>query len=98
MITSKHKPVLQGWRRYRIKKPKYSTDSVILARAGITEHNLVRFIEDERLGGDWYINRKQVEKYPVKRMSRIKGGSIDVYEVPLKELERLDYYEDIFSR
>lgn len=96
MITSKHKPVLQRWRRYRIKKPKYSTDSVILAKAGITEHNLIRFTEDKRLGGDWYISKKQVEKYPVKRMNRAKGGMIDVYEVPLKELDRLDYWEDLW--
>lgn len=99
MITSRHKPQISNqWANFHIWKPKYSTDSVLLRVKKINKHNKIRFTEDKNMNTDYYVSKDIAQTCPIN-MVKAKGKDyrVEMYEIPLNKLDRLDYYEEIFK-
>ena len=77
-----------------IWQPRYRDKTVLVAKRGVVEHNLVRFTEAPSLGTDtYYLSGKTIRKYKTERMKTSRGGSILVHPVPLDELVPFEGYD-----
>lgn len=71
--------------RIEIWSPKYSTNSVLIAKYKVGANNLVVFTKANHLAGmEYSISGEEVKKYPLQ-----KNGNTEVYVVPFDSLERI---------
>jgi hypothetical protein len=72
-----------------IWQPRYRDKRVLLACHKVGEHNKIIFTKAPSMGTDpYYITGKKV-----KQFKKESNGTIDVYSVPLSELQPLEYQE-----
>lgn len=85
MITCKH----QQMAYFGIFEPNYGRKTVMLACHKIGEHNKVEFLKAPSMGDKpYYVSGAVAKKYPKK-----SNTSIVCYDVPLHELEPLEYQQ-----
>lgn len=87
MMISKKMPI----NTIEIWAPKYHGEFALLACYKIRTHNKVIFTKAKHLlGREFYISGDKA-----KTFEKGTNGTIEVYKVPMKELEPLEYKEDI---
>lgn len=71
--------------RIEIWQPKWSTHEVLIARHKVRTHNRIEFTKAPTYPGAYYLAGETIRRYPLTT-----NGKIDVYAVPLNELEPLE--------
>ena len=87
MLVSRYTPLnlIDIW------APKYATRTVLIATYKVKENNKIIFSKAKHLKGrEYYISGAQARKYPT-----ITNGKVSCYNVPLDDLEVLEYKEDV---
>ena len=83
MITCKHIQMAY----FEIFSPKYSTKSVLLKDSKIGDKNKIVFTKAPHMGTEpYYVSGATAKKYP-----KVSNGTIACREVPLSELEPIEY-------
>lgn len=81
MTACKHLPM----QRFDIFQPRWHDRRVLLKASKVREHNKVVFTKAPTLGDQpYYLSGKTIKKY-----KKESNGVIDVYSVPLDDLEDL---------
>lgn len=87
MITSKMTPM----QLIEIWQPRYKDRKVLLATYKVKEHNKIVFTKAKHLEDrEYYISGSQARTYPTTT-----NGKLTCYEIPLDDLEVLEYKEDL---
>lgn len=74
---------------FSIWSPRYHDSRVLLAAHKVGRHNKIVFTKAPSMGDNpYYVKGESVKKY-----KKETNGAIDVYSVPLSELEPLEYQE-----
>ena len=84
-MICKHTPM----QPFSIWHPVYSENRVLLKASKVREHNKVAFTKAPSMGTEpYYVSGKTIKKY-----KKTNNGVIDVYSVPLDELQPIEYSE-----
>lgn len=73
----------------KIKEPKYSTRELLVACYKVRSSNKL-IIERGAYQGEYFMHGTKLSQYP-----KTTNGRIDVYRVPLDDLEPLEYTQDV---
>ena len=87
MLVSKYTPI----HTIKIREPKYSTREVLVGCFRVRSSNKI-IIEKGAYAGEYFMHGTKLQQYP-----RGTNGRIDVYKVPLDDLEPLEYKEHIIK-
>ena len=68
-----------------IWQPRWHDRTVLIAKHKVGEENVIRFLKAKSLPGIYRVSGSVVRGYPTR-----SNGKIACYEVPLRELERID--------
>lgn len=89
MIVSKYTPL----QLIEIWQPRYKDRMVLLATYKVKEHNKIVFTKAKHLADKvYYISGSKAKQYETTT-----NGKLSCYEVPLDDLEILEYKEDLES-
>lgn len=73
---------------FTIKQPRWRDRTVLLAKFKIGNHNEVVFTEAPSMPDHYYISGELAKSYPLS-----SNGKLEVYQVPINELEKLERSE-----
>lgn len=71
--------------------PRYKDRMVLVATYKVKEHNKIIFTKAKHLAGrEYYLSGAQARRY-----NTTDNGKVSCYEIPLDDLEPLEYKEDV---
>lgn len=74
-----------------IWSPRYRDRKVLIASYKVKENNKIIFTRAKHLAGhEYYMSGAKIRSYPIDT-----NGKVQVYAVPLDDLESLEYKEDV---
>jgi hypothetical protein len=73
----------------KIKAPKYSTKELLVAKYKVKHSNKI-IIQEGAYQGEYFMHGSKIAQYPIGT-----NGKINVFKIPLDDLEPLEYKEDI---
>lgn len=76
------------WSVINIFEPKYSTNEVLIKTTRVVDRNKI-IIEQGAYRGEYFGAGEMIKSCPIKSMKTKRGNSINMYRVPLRDLERL---------